>query len=241
MRDLGQRQQRERRLLVRLHDDAVACSESRAELPDRQQQREVPGHDAGDDPDRLAPHRPDCQAGAADLRPRSLEPTGPRELGEVPEPHERGADVQRAGLTNGDPALGDLERHEVLDPLLEPGRDRVEDVGPLGWLLRSPNRFPMRPCRRLHSAIGVLDAAARDRRHHLLGGRVDDLKALTGVDPLAADVHQAVRTEIRGGHPHSQAAWCSGGLSAVDKSAPSHWWPSMCRPGARGRASRHVL
>jgi ParB family chromosome partitioning protein len=52
-RDLGERQRRQRRLARRLDDDGVAAGERRCDLPRRQQQREVPRHDCGDDADRF--------------------------------------------------------------------------------------------------------------------------------------------------------------------------------------------
>ena len=49
---------RERRRLGRLEDDRVAGRQRGADLPDRHQQRVVPGRDLGDDADGLAPdHR----------------------------------------------------------------------------------------------------------------------------------------------------------------------------------------
>ncbi len=54
VRDLGERERRQRRLARRLDDDRVAARQRRRHLPRRQQQRKIPRHDRGDDADRLA-------------------------------------------------------------------------------------------------------------------------------------------------------------------------------------------
>ena len=53
-RQLAEPQRRQRRLLGRLQDDRAARGERRGDLPDRHQQREVPGDDLRADADRLA-------------------------------------------------------------------------------------------------------------------------------------------------------------------------------------------
>ena len=53
-RDLAERQRGQRRLARRLEDDGVAAGQRRRDLPDREQQREVPRHDRGADAERLA-------------------------------------------------------------------------------------------------------------------------------------------------------------------------------------------
>jgi hypothetical protein len=90
---------------------------------------------------------------------------------------ERRADVQRMRLANGHATLGDLQRDKLVDPALQTGRDRVEELGPIGRRGRSPGRFGVRAGGRVHGAIGVIDAASRDRGDELLVGRVDDLES----------------------------------------------------------------
>ena len=53
-RELGKAQGRERRQLGRLEHDGVPAGERGAELPARDVEREVPGHDQADDAERLA-------------------------------------------------------------------------------------------------------------------------------------------------------------------------------------------
>ena len=55
-RQLREPQRRERRLRRGLQHHGVAGGERRAELPGGDDQRVVPGHDRGHDPDRLAGH-----------------------------------------------------------------------------------------------------------------------------------------------------------------------------------------
>ena len=72
-RELAEAQRGQRRLLGGLEHQRAARGERRGDLPDRHQQREVPGHDLRADADRLAQRVTEQVAGArpGSSRPRS--------------------------------------------------------------------------------------------------------------------------------------------------------------------------
>jgi hypothetical protein len=197
-----------------------------------------PGHDARDHADRLAPHRAGRQPRTDDLRARSLERVATCELREPAKTDERRADVQRMRLANGHAALRDLQRHKLVDPARQTGRDRVEDLGPLGRRPRSPGRFGVRAGGRVHAAIGVFDAAPRDR------GDSSSLARLTISNrETASTIRRRCTSADASGAPcnrlHRPRA--CGRLSAVYKHAGSLWGPTMNRPGAWAEQCRHAF
>ena len=90
-RQLAEAQRGERRLLGRLEDDRAAGGERRGDLPDRHQQREVPGHDLGADADRLAQRVDRACRGRrpGSSRPRSSSASRRSSAGGRPRPRRR--------------------------------------------------------------------------------------------------------------------------------------------------------
>ena len=197
LRELGEAEERERRLLGRLEDLEVARRERRPQLPDGHHQRVVPRADAADDPDRLAPdHRRvalDVLAGRLALEVASgageeAEVVG-RERHLVARGHERLADVDR------------LELRELLGVVVDHVRELEQELGAL--LRRLPEPLGRGGLRGLDGAVDVLGAAARHLGDRLAGRGRDHLHRLAGgrVGELAADEDLVLRG--RGAHGSS--------------------------------------
>jgi ParB family chromosome partitioning protein len=181
--ELREAEQRQRRLLRRLEDLAVACGERGAELPDRHHERVVPRADARDDPERLAPdHRRvagDVLACRLSLempcRPCEEAQVVGRERHLVARGHQRLAHVAR------------LELRELLRVFLEHVGELVQELRALLRCRVEPRGQRLRRAR--DRAIDVLGAAARNLGDDLAGRRIDHLHRLAGggVDEFAAD------------------------------------------------------
>ena len=165
-RELGQPQGRERRELGRLEHDGVPAGERRAELPARDIEREVPGHDQPDDAERLV-------EGGCDAA---------RDGNRVP-----AVLVDRAGVV-----VEDLGDHADLAARAD---DRLADVlrldagELLGVLFDQPGERPEQPCpvlrrqvppggeRRLCPGDGLVRlsfAGLRELRNRPLGRGIED-------------------------------------------------------------------
>ena len=183
LRQLGEAEKRQRRLLGRLHDLDVSRRERRPDLPHRHVQRVVPGADARDDAERLA----------ADHRGISLDVLPGRLAFEIPRRPGEEAEVVRHSrrLVLGDPpGLPDvlrLEARELLGVLVNDVREGEKELHPVLRRLR----LPLTP-RLLGGIDGLLDVLARPTRHFgddLASRGVQDLHRLTArrLHPLAAD------------------------------------------------------
>ncbi len=178
----GEREGRQRRDLRRLADGGVARGERRRELPGQEQQRVVPGDDAGHRPDRVLDHQ--RQLGGLDRGDHAPGRVA-ADLGVVVERRRGPADL--VGVL--DPRLADLERHqlgELVGPVAQPGGDLVQQLAPLdrGGALPAA----LRRGRGRDRGVELLGRGGGDRRDRLLGERVLDRErvALPG-DRLAAD------------------------------------------------------
>ena len=183
LRQLGEAERRQRRLLRRLQDLDVAGGERRPQLPDRHHQRVVPGRDPGDDPERLAA---DDRRVALDVLAGGLALERARGAGEEAEvvgrerhlvagDRHRLADVLRLELRQllgvVVDRVGELEQqlHPVLGRLLAPGLERLAGC--------------------LDGALDVLGTRPRYLGDDLAGRGIEHLHRLAGgrIDPLAAD------------------------------------------------------
>ena len=181
--ELGEAEQRERRLLGRLQHLDVACRERRRELPDRHHQRVVPGRDPADHAQRLAP---DHRGVAAHVLARALALEQPRRAGEEAQvvDHDRHL-VARVGERLAD--VRRLDFGELVGVLLEHARQLEQHRGALARGRIEPLR--QRLLRRLDRRVDVLGRAPRNLGEHLLGRRVQHLHGLAGgsLRPAASD------------------------------------------------------
>ena len=221
LRELGEAQRRERRLLGGLEDLDVARRERGAQLPDDHHQRVVPGRDPGHDPERLAA---DERRVALDVLGRGLALERAGRAGEEAEvvgrerhlvgrDRHRLADVQR------------LELRELVRVLVDHVRELQEQLHPVLRRLVEPvgERLP----RRVDGPVDVRLRALRHLGDRLAGRGVEDLHrlALDGVDPLAPDevlvrLHRDAHPALRSRHPGQPSPWakrdstCLGGHKA---------------------------
>ena len=118
--DLGELDRAERRQLRRLEDHGVAAGERRRRLPAGDLQRVVPGADAGDDAERLAPRvaegrRPEVDVLAGKAR---------GDAGEIVEAVGAGEHVDGRGLLDRLAGVAGLEKRQLRVPLAEDRRRR---------------------------------------------------------------------------------------------------------------------
>ena len=179
---VGERQRRERRDLRRLADGGVAGRERGGELPGQQQQRVVPGDDAGDRADRLLDH--ERELARLDRRDHPAGGVAP-DLGVVVEGGGGPADL--VGVL--EPRLAALERHqlgELVGAVAQPGGDLVQQLAALERGRALPAALGLG--RGGDRGVELLGRRRSNRGEDLLAERVLDLDlgAVAG-DPLAAD------------------------------------------------------
>ena len=183
-RQLAEAQRGQRRLLGGLQDQRAARRERRRDLPDRHQQREVPGHDLGADADRLA-QRVTEQVAAGDRDRLALDLRRPARV------------VAQVGDRGGDVALGRGQRLAVVERL-ELGELLAVGLDQLGERVHEPGALRRRDLaqRALErragggdGAVDVLGAGLGDGADRLAGRRVDRLEGapVGGLGALAAD------------------------------------------------------
>ena len=143
----------------------VAGGERRRDLPGGDHEREVPGHDQADDAERLAEGHVDAAGDRDRLAEQALRRAGvvAEGLDDHPDLAARVAD-RLAGVAR-------LEHGQLLALRLERVGEVAQQRGPVGRADGAPGREGrLRPRDR---GVGLLDAGARDLRHHLLGRRLD--------------------------------------------------------------------
>ena len=155
-----------------MHDGVSACKR-RGELPRRDQEREVPGRDRGDDTERLA------HAVREDARIRRV--GRPRDLGRpAGEVHPRTDGERDVALRLAD-RLADvarLERRELVGARLEQLAEPLEDPASLERIdLRPPG---LRGTSGLHGLVDVLGIASRERRDRQRRRRIDVVERRAG-------------------------------------------------------------
>ena len=140
----GQFEQGQRRLIVRFQHDRVACGQRRTQLPDCEEQREVPRHDARADPDRLLTNQARSQGRCFDQRPGALERVGPGQGGEMLEVGGRVADQERSGGADGRAVLLDLQCRQLVHPGRQAIGHCIHDVRAIGRRNRPPRACGVR-------------------------------------------------------------------------------------------------
>ena len=165
-RELGEPQRRERRQLRRLEHDRVAARERRPELPGRDVEREVPGHDQADDAERLA----EGDVDAARDRDRLAVVLVDRAGVEVEDLRDHADLAARAGDRLADVAR--LDPRELLGVLLDERREPAQQPRAVGRRDRPPGRE--RRLRAGDGGVGLLDAGLLELGDRLLGRGVED-------------------------------------------------------------------
>ncbi len=189
---LGQLERDQRRVLVGLEHDGVARGQRRADLPDDDQQRDVPRHDRGHHAQRLAAQHTHGRD-RPDLGPVLLELVGRREVGDVTQLGDGQAKVQGPGDADRRAVLPGLQGRQLLQPLLQAVRDRVQHRGTL--LRRGTPPLP-RLVRGLgggNRPVHVGGPALGDRCHQLVRRGTANLVLLGGVDPFSVDEQPVMR------------------------------------------------
>ena len=203
-RELGDPQHAERRLRVRLEDDGATGRERRRELPDRHEQRVVPGDDLRADADRLL-QRVAEQRAADRVRAAGDRADDRAEEAEV---------LDRAGQLglDGRDRLADVARLELRE-LLAVRDDRIgQRVQQAGALVR--RRLPpwavQRGARGVDCTVDVGLAGHRRAGQRLAGGRLVEVADLArrGLDDLAPDEEPVLLTR-RHCHPLELSAFVS--------------------------------
>ena len=153
--------------LSRLQDDCVAGREGGSESPPRDRHGEVPGHDDADNAERLPEGDVDT-AGDGDLV--TGEPL--RGSGVV---GQHVADVAGlpAGVADGVAGVGDLELCQLLDVVVNDGREPAEQACPVARRNLSPGLE--RSLGPGHRGVGLLDRQGRDGGDGRRRDRVDDV------------------------------------------------------------------
>ena len=183
LRELGEAQRRQRRLLGRFDDLDVPGRERGAQLPDDHHQRVVPRRDAGDDPERLTPEQ---RGVALDVLRRSLaleHAGGAREEAKVVDHHGRLVTCDPERLAD----VAGLELDQLVRVLLDHVGERIQELHPvLGRLV-----LPLDPglLGGVDRTLDVVGAASWHLGDHLARRRVQHLHRLAAgsVDPFAAD------------------------------------------------------
>ena len=179
-------------LLIGPHHTGVPGGQCRPQLPDGQEQREVPGHDPGANSKRLAPDRAVCQRWVDELRTGLFERVAQRQLSKVIEVRDRVADMEGRRLADGRAVRERLELRQLVQAFAHARCHGLDHSRPLLGRLLPPLALLVGAPGRLDRPIGVLDAAAGNRGHDFPGGGADDFEDLVSVNPLTADKHLVV-------------------------------------------------
>ena len=193
--DLGEQEVDERAVGRRLEDHRAAGGERRAELLDRDEEREVPGGDEAADARRLAvdDRRADDGAEGAVRHAhgeRLLEVEGEGQLGIVAEQADRLLELDVVRQV-GRPGLGDEHLAEILLASLHAVGDRGQDPRPVVTARPRPRPLVEGAARRGDRAAHVVDRRVRRRADRLLGGGVRHAVggAAGGIHPASVDQH----------------------------------------------------
>ena len=180
--ELGEPERRERGQLGGLQHYRIAARKRRAELPARDVEREVPGHDQADDPERLAEgHR--LATGCRNRLPVVLVHGARIEMEHLrdhadlgPRSRDRLADVAR------------LDRCELLGVLLDEGCDSAQQPGSVGRRDGAPGGVSFLRAR--DCFVGLLDPCLLELGDRLLGRRVEDCERHLPVRPRLWRIRQ---------------------------------------------------
>ena len=172
-RDLTERDGRQRRLAGRLEDDGVAARQRRRDLPCRQEQRKVPGHDGGDDANRFAERVGEVVALDGNRLPHHF--VGP--AGEVLEALGRRRNLDVPRLADRFPVVNGLEPGHLVGLLHQAIGQPAHETPALARRHLSPGTVERR-AGRSHGRVHVRRTGRRDRGNHLFGRRIDDVHRL---------------------------------------------------------------
>ena len=164
-RELAEPQRRQRRELGGLQHDGVPARERRAELPARDVEREVPGHDQADDAERLAEGHVDAARDRDRLAVVLVDGAGVEveDLGDHADLAARARD-----------RLADVARLEPRSSSCAPRRaSRAGAAGAPGRPARRRATRGTRP-RARDGGVGLLDPRLLELGDRLLGRRVED-------------------------------------------------------------------
>ena len=165
-REVAEPDRGQRRELGRLEHDGVPARERGAELPARDVEREVPGHDQPHDPERLAEGHVDT-AGDRD-RLAVVLVDGARVVVEDLGDHADLAARARDRLAD----VARLEPRELLVMLLDERREPSQQAGPVGRRDLAPGGE--RRARGRDGGVGFLHARPLELGEPLLRGRIED-------------------------------------------------------------------
>ena len=172
-RDLAEGDRRQRRLAGGLEDDGIAARQRRRDLPRRQEQRKVPGHDGGDHANRLAERVGEVVALDGNRLAHHL--VGP--AGEVLEALGRGRNLDVPRLADRLPVVNGLEPGDLVGLLHQAIGQPAHEPAALARRHLAPGPVERRPGRS-HGRVHVRRSGRRDRGNHLLGRRIDDVHRL---------------------------------------------------------------
>ena len=165
-RDPLELERRQRRQLGGLEHDRVPGCQRRRDLPRRDRQREVPGHDQADDAQRLAERHVDA---AGDGDRVAQQPLGGSRV--VVEDVRDETDLA-ACVADRLADVTRLERRQLLRVSFDRFGDAAEQRRAVGGVEGTPRGE--RLLRTGDRRVGVLDAGMRELGEHLLGRRLDD-------------------------------------------------------------------
>ena len=184
LRDLGERQRRERRLARRLDDHGVAAREGGRHLPRRQEQRKIPRHDGGDDADRLA--QGVGEVVALDRNRFAVDLVGPSRV--ILKALRRRGQFDLARFEDRLAVVERLEPRNLVRLLHELVADLPHQAAAFARRQLAPGPVERRP-RGGDGGVHVALLGGGDRGDDLFGRRIDDLERLARrrVAPFAVD------------------------------------------------------
>ncbi len=184
-RDPLQLERGQRGQLGRLQHHGVARRQRRGHLPRGDHEREVPGHDQPDDPERLAKGHVDA-AGDRDRAGRAAAPGPRRSSGRSRRPSRSRRGRRRSACRRCGPPASPAPRR----------RPRARRRAPRSSAARSPGATARQAGNAAfaarHRRVRLLHARARHLGHHLLGGRLDDLDHAATLCDRAAPMSAAI-------------------------------------------------
>jgi len=186
--DLGELEGADGRLLGGLDDGGASSGERRGDPPHQHAQGHVPGDDVRGHPEGLADRAFEESGTGRDLA--SLDLVGEARV--VVEVIDAPGDGRpRVGQRLA--GVGDLDRHQVVEPLPDPFAEAEQDAHALGRGHLAPASLEC-AAGRLDGGVDFLLACRADFRYGLAVRRVDREDAIpVGFDPFAADVQAGLR------------------------------------------------
>ncbi len=183
--EFGEPQQAQRRTFSRFQDHRIAGGKRRRDLPGADHQRKIPGHDGGDDTDRLAmDEAEDIARGRCDLAIDLVD-----RFGIVAECAGSAAGLRLQRHRNLGAIVAHAENGKLERVFLDEFGDAQQHLLALGGCGPRPGALLEGGAGGQHGGIDVVDAGIGDRRQSRPINRRDDVKHPAGgsVAPDAAD------------------------------------------------------